>query len=159
MRLRFFTSAGSPRRDKTLELIKNQLKQAGIEVDPRYVPLPTFLNTTLPGGEFDAALFQWNVIRGGVAVPEAVCEDTLNYAGYCSRLTMRDVQQVDRIVHPSHRARVLNAVDRKLVRDVPLLPLFQPVTQVALKKTIRGFAPGGAPPLFTEHNEDWWLER
>ena len=159
LQLRFFTTTGSPRRDQTLGLIKNQLKQAGVEVQPTYVPLPTFFSTTLPGGEFDAALFQWNVNRGGVAVPEAVCGDSGNYAGYCSRLTMRDVQQVDRIVHPSQRARVLNAVDRKLVRDVPLLPLFQPVLQFALKKTIRGFVPGGSPFTLHEHNEDWWLER
>jgi peptide/nickel transport system substrate-binding protein len=158
LRLRFFTTAGSLRREQTLQLIKSQLEQAGVEVQPTYVPSPTFLGTLLPGGDFDAALFQWNVNRGGVAVPEAICGDSGNYAGYCSRLTMRDVQQVDRIVHPSQRARVLNAVDRKLVRDVPLLPLFQPVFQVALKKTIRGWVAGGPPGNPFEHNEDWWLE-
>ncbi len=148
-----------PRREQTLQLIKSQLEQAGVEVQPTYIPSPTFFGTLVPSGEFDAVLFAWNVERGGIAVPEAICGDPLNFAGYCSRLTMRDVQQVDRIVRPSQRARVLNAVDRKLVRDVPLLPLFQPVVQVALKKTIRGWVSGGAPGNPFEHNEDWWLER
>jgi hypothetical protein len=72
---------------------------------------------------------------------------------------MRDVQQVERIVDSAVRSRLLNAVDRKLVRDVPLLPLFQPVLQFALKETIRGFVPRGSPFSISEHNEDWWLER
>ena len=79
--------------------------------------------------------------------------------GVLQPVTMRDVQQVDRILDPAVRSRLLNAVDRKLVRDVPLLPLYQLVLQFALKKTIRGFVPGGSPSTIQEHNEDWWLER
>ena len=159
LRLRFLTTTGSPRREQALELIKNQLKQAGVEVQPVYVPSPAFFSTVLPGGNFDAALFNYTMAPGGSATPEAICGDAGNFAGYCTRLTMRDVQQVDRILDPAVRSRLLNAVDRKLVRDVPLLPLFEPVIQFALKKTIRGFVPRGSPFDTQEHNEDWWLER
>jgi peptide/nickel transport system substrate-binding protein len=159
LRLRFVTTTGSVLRELVLRLIADQLEQAGVEVQVGYVPSPAFFGTVLPGGSFDAALFQWNLSPGGSVVPEARCGDQANWAGYCSRLTMRDVQQVDRIVDPSQRARVLNAIDLKLVRDVPLLPLFQPILQVALKKTIRGFVPGGSPGVPTDHNEDWWLGR
>ena len=76
-------------------------------------------------------------------MPEAKCGDEQNWAGYCSRLAMRDLQQVDRILAPALRARALDAGDRKVVRDVPALPLFQGMLRVALKKTIRGFTPGG----------------
>jgi peptide/nickel transport system substrate-binding protein len=158
LRLRFFTAAGQTRREKTLQLIKAQLQQVGVDVLTFYVPRPAFLSQVLPGGDFDAALFSWNTLSGGSAVPEAICGDIQNYAGYCTRLTMRDVQQVDRIVDPAVRSRLLNAVDRKLARDVPLLPLYQPVLEVALKKTIRGLDPGGAGGPVAR-NEDWWLER
>jgi len=159
LRLNFFTTTGSSARAQTLELIKSQLKRAGVEVQPRYLPGPAFFGALLPSGEFDAALFQWNGGAGGSVVSEAICGNESNFAGYCARLTMRDVQQVDRIVDPRVRSRLLNAVDRKLARDVPLLPLFQPVLQIALKKTIRGFVAAGPPGSFFEHNEDWWLER
>jgi peptide/nickel transport system substrate-binding protein len=159
LRLRFLTTAGVPRRARALELIKNQLKQAGVEVQPVYVPSPALFFTVLPGGDFDAALFNVPMVPGGSATAEAICGDAGNWAGYCTRLTMRDVQQVDRILDPAVRSRLLNAVDRKLVRDVPLLPLFQPILQFALKKTIRGIVPRGSPFNFSEHNEDWWLAR
>ena len=157
LQLRFATTSGSVRREQTLQLIEAQLKEAGVEVQPSYFPPQTFFGTVLPSGDFDVALFQWNVLPGGIAVPVAKCGDPLNSGGYCSRLTMRDAQQVDRIVDPSKRARLLNAIDVKLARAVPLLPLFQPVLQIALKKTIKGFVAGGFPGVPIEHNEDWWL--
>jgi peptide/nickel transport system substrate-binding protein len=158
LRLRFVTAAGQPRRELTLQLIKKQLRQVGVEVEPRYFPRSAIFGTVLPEGEFDAALFSWGTLAGGSAVPEARCPDAQNWSGYCDRLTMRDAQQVDRIVDPAQRARLLNAVDRKLVRDVPILPLYQTILRVAVRKTIRGLDPGGAGgPL--AHNEDWWLAR
>lgn len=159
LRLRFFTTTGSARRELTLQLIESQLEQAGVDVLPTYVPRSAIFSTALPGGAFDAALFSWESLGGGTVVAEAICRDGFNWSGYCSRLTMRDVQQAERIVGPSQRSALLNAVDVKLARDVPLLPLFQPVLQFALKKTVRGFAPGGASIVAIEHNEDWWLAR
>ena len=154
MGLRFLTTTGNPRRAKALELIKNQLKQVGVDVQPHYVPRSAiFTSGPLPAGDFDVALFAWVTAPGGSAVAEARCGHPSNFAGYCKRLTMRDAQQVDQIVDPAVRARLLNAVDHKLARDVPILPLFQPILEVALKKTIRGLDPRAA------HSEDWWLER
>ena len=159
MRLRFFTTAGAVRREHALRLVKEQLLAAGVEVETTYLPSAAFFGNLLPGGEFDAALFAWVSEIGGVAVSEAICGLETNFAGYCSRLTMRDVQQVGRIVDPAERARLLNAVDLKLVRDVPLLPLFQQVFNVALRDKLRGFVPGGNFFSLFEHTEDWWLAR
>jgi peptide/nickel transport system substrate-binding protein len=155
--LQFVTNAGSAAREQTLQLIEAQLRQAGVDVQPVYVPFPAFF-TILRGGNFDAALFSWIRLTGGAAVPEAKCGDEGNLGGYCTRLTMRDVQQIDRVVDPSQRARLLNGLDLKLVRDVPVLPLFQPTAQAALKKTFKGWTPGGTVGN-VEQNEDWWLDR
>jgi len=158
LQLRFVTTAGAAAREQVLQLIEAQLRQAGVDVQPVYVPFSAFFSTVLPGGNFDAALFSWIGVTGGSTVPEAKCGDEGNFAGYCSRLTMRDVQQVDRVVDPSQRARLLNGLDLKLVRDVPILPLFQPAQQAALKKTLKGWMPGGTVGN-VEQNEDWWLKR
>jgi peptide/nickel transport system substrate-binding protein len=157
MRLRFFTTAGQARREHALRLIKEQLLAAGVEVETTYIPSSAFFGNLLPGGEFDAALFSWVLEHGGTAVAEARCGDSANYSGYCSRLTQRDVQQADLIVDPAARARLLNAIDVKLARDVPLLPLYQTVFNVALRDTVKGFFPGGNFFSLFEHTEDWWL--
>jgi len=88
LRLRFLTTAGVPRRAEALELIKNQLKRAGVEVQPVYVPSPALFSTVLPGGNFDVALFNVPMEPGGAAASEAKCGDESNWAGYCTRLTM-----------------------------------------------------------------------
>jgi ABC-type transport system substrate-binding protein len=131
----------------------------GVDVQVTYVHGPALIRTILPGGDFDAALFAWFVPPGGGVTPEGRCGHGGNWTGYCSRLTMRDVQQVDRIIAPNLRARVLNDVDEKLVRDVPVLPLYQSVIRAAVKDTVRGFVPGGSFIHFHENSEDWWLAR
>ena len=60
-------------------------------------------------------------------------------------------------VDPAARGRLLNAIDVKLVRDVPLLPLFQTPYNVALRDNVKGFVPGGNFFSMFEHTEDWWL--
>ncbi len=157
--LRFLTTAGVPVRERTLLLVHDQLRRVGVEVVPNYAPPGPLFRQLLPSGDFDVALFAWANNGGGVLWPEARCGDVQNWAGYCSRLVMRDVQQTDLVVDPRQHARVLNDVDVKLARAVPVLPLVQPVLWVAVKNTVRGFTPGGSPFNFTQNSEDWWLER
>jgi peptide/nickel transport system substrate-binding protein len=159
LRLRFITTAGNPARELALRLMVPQLRRAGVEVEPAYVPMPAFFSTVLPGGDFDAALFAWTTVPGGYVPGEAICGEAGNYTGSCSPLIRRDVQRVDRIiVDPAQRARVLNALDLKLAGDVRLLPLYQPAFQFA--HTFKGFAPAGSSgATFLEQTEDWWLER
>ena len=137
--------------------MQTQLLRAGVDVQPSFSPRGAFFTTILPGGNFDAALFSWTRVAGGNVTPEARCFNDQNWAGYCSRLTMRDVQQTDRILDPVLRARVLNDVDEKLARDVPVLPLFQGLERVAVRDTVRGFVAGGSGLNSLDNSEDWWL--
>ncbi len=157
--LRFLTTAGVPYRQRTLDLIQSQLRRVGVEVIPNYVPPGVVSNQLLRSGAFDAVLFAWNVDPGGAPMPESICKDPNNVAGYCSRLVMRDVQQTDQIVDPRQRARVLNAADAKLARAVPVLPLYQPPFRVAHRTVLRGVVARGGIFNFSQNNEDWWLER
>ena len=159
LRLRFITTAGVPARELALRLAQVQLLRVGVDVEVIYAPQTSLFETILPRGEYDAVLFSWGFNPGGRAVPESRCEDVQNWTGFCSRLLMRDVQQVDRIVDPRQRARVLNAADAKLANAVPILPLYQPVARLGLKTRVRGFVAGGAPANWTQNSEDWWLER
>jgi peptide/nickel transport system substrate-binding protein len=91
--LRFLTTGGVPVRQRTLELIQSQLRQAGVDVRPIYAPPGPLFNQIFASREFDVVLFAWNVVPGGVPMPESICGDPQNVAGYCSRLVMRDVSK------------------------------------------------------------------
>ena len=54
-----------------------------------------------------------------------------NVTGYCQRLVTADLNQADRILDEEQRARVLNRADRRLAKDVPVIPLYQPPAIVA----------------------------
>jgi peptide/nickel transport system substrate-binding protein len=155
LRLRLATTP-EPVRAQVLELVRAQLRPVGVEIVPLFVPGSAFFGQVLPGGDFDIALFAW-LGSGGFVWPEAQCGHVQNWTGFCSRLLMRDAQQVDLIVDPRQRARVLNAVDAKLARAVPALPVVQPVLRAAIRSTVRGVEPGGTQFHFSQNSENWWL--
>jgi peptide/nickel transport system substrate-binding protein len=156
LRLRFVTTAGNPDRERTLELVKTQLRAVGVEVDVQYYPSGPFFTQLMESGAFDAVLFAW-VVPGGFVPPEAICGHAQNWVGYCSRLVTRDAAQAGRILEPAQRARVLNAADAKLARAVPLLPVRQAVFRAVIRSSVRGIYPGGSQFDFVQNSEDWWL--
>jgi peptide/nickel transport system substrate-binding protein len=157
LRLRLVTSAGAPDRQRIVELAAAHLRQVGVDAVPVYAAPPVFLGRILPNGDFDVALFSWGGVFGGVGVwPEALCGNEQNFGGYCSRLVTRDAQQ-NLIGTLAQRARVLHAVDAKLAKAVPVLPIVQPVGRAFYRQSLRGVVHGGGPFEFTQNAEDWWL--
>jgi peptide/nickel transport system substrate-binding protein len=156
--LRFLTTAGSPERAEILRLVQAQLRRAGVEVVPSFVPSPVLFGRILPAGAYDAALFAWVTPGGGSTWPEADCWNTQNWTGHCARLVAREYQQVNLVLDPRQRAGVLNALDAQLARAVPVLPLVQAATRVAFRPHVRGLViPGGSNVHFFQNSEDWWL--
>jgi peptide/nickel transport system substrate-binding protein len=160
LRLRFFTTAGNPQREQAVLGMKAQLRRAGVDLEATYSLPRSLFGTVLPGGNFDAALFSWGSgAPGGNVIPDVRCGDVQNWAGYCNRRTMRDVQAADRTLGQAERARVLNAVDAKLAADAAVLPLWQGVIRAAVRSPVRGFIGRGTQFNFYENTEDWWLAR
>lgn len=160
MRLRFFTTAGSALRERSLEIVARQLRRIGVEVETRYAPNLALFNTVLPSGEWDAVLLGYSN-----DIPEQVYSAFScgrSYTGYCNRLVNADSDQLDRIVYPSRREAVANRIDKRLAADVPTLPLFEvPITYV-VRKGLEGVVPNGFGPLTTGgtlwNAENWWLD-
>jgi peptide/nickel transport system substrate-binding protein len=155
--LRFVTSAGIPPRERLLSLVQAQLRRSGIEVVPTFAPPATFLGTILQRGEFDVALFGW------IFDPNATGKDSIfgcggreNYTGYCQRSVTRDLGQAERILEAPQQARLLNRADAQIVRDVPVIPLFQIPFPTVLRATIRNYVLTLNP---LTNSENWWLER
>jgi peptide/nickel transport system substrate-binding protein len=155
LRLRFRTAVGAaqgPRRQLTLELVKEQLRQIGVDVQPEYYPAGALFRTILERGEFDVALVNF-------AGPKDFLHRNLlcgsAFSGHCNRLTNRDLVQGDLILDQRVRARVLNAADAKLARDVPVIPLFTLPYVVPYRSNIRGIVPVPVAPHWNAGS--WWL--
>ena len=155
--LRFLTTAGSPDRARTFELIQGQLRPAGIEVQPSFAPSVVLFGEILPSGAWDISLYA--NLRGadptGGLLSGFGCGGETNLTGYCQRLVTEDLDQSDRIFDPAQRARVLNRVDGQLARDVPVIPLYWQPAFTAVRSSLRNFV----PPCCFRNTENWWLER
>ncbi len=156
--LRFVARGSSAYRVQTLDLIRVQLQQAGIEVIPRYASQDAHTQI-LQSGDFDLTLFAWFLTPGDDSGARGLfgCGGSENQIGYCQRLVTRDLNQAALILSATERARVLNRADMQLARDVPVIPLFQLPFVIAVRSTIRGFV--WHPGNLTWNAENWWLER
>ena len=144
LRLRFFTTAGVADRELALQLMQTQLRQAGVEVDPVYAPRLALFGTILPGGDFDAALFS----LGRESGRQRHARDEVRGSAELGRL----LQPARRCATSSRWTGSRSGAPRPRARrrrpegscaTCRSLPLFQGVSRVAIKKTIRGFVPGG----------------
>ena len=157
VRLSFrFSTLPTRARQRGLELMQRQLRGVGIEAVLSYSPGPAFFNQT-SSGDFDVVSFGWVDVDGFGQRVLYGCGADLNWPGYCQRLVTADLDQADRILDDAQRAQVLNRVDRQLVKDVPVIPLYQIPWVYAYKDTIRNVVP--SPSNLFWNAEDWWLER
>ena len=162
--LRFVTQAGLEHRQRTLELIKAQLRPAGVEVIPLYTPdLTRSTSRDLVGIDYDALLVgtpdQAPGVFGGfgyVRCREPGNPD--NSSQYCSRLFNADIDQLRKIVDPTRLAAVANRADRRLAADVPQIPLYWNPRIYAYRESVSGLRPNPFWPIWW-NAETWTIER
>jgi ABC-type transport system substrate-binding protein len=153
--LRFVTSGANPTRARNVLLAQEQLGRSGVEVLPSFAPPGTFLNSILPSGDFDVALFGIHRTPKPTGHTVFGCGGSQNFTGYCTRLVTRDLDQADRILDARRQARVLNRAEAQMARDVPALPLFQIPLATAVRDTVNDFEQSLNP---LTNSENWWLE-
>ena len=154
--LRFVAPAGIERRELTVRLAQAQLRQVGVEVRPVFAPPQTAFGQILPSGDFDLILFGW-IVGASTSWDDVFgCQRPSNFMRYCDRLVTRDLVQATRIIVDSRRAGLLNGIDARLAKAVPIIPLYQVSGFFAFKATLRGVVPNG-PGSWAWNSEDWWL--
>ncbi len=156
--LRAFTTAGLAFREQALGVVSEQLRRAGIEVVPAFVPFGTLFGQIVPSGAFDLLLFGWVRLDAEPDMNILRCGGFQNYTGYCQRLVMRDLDEAARVLDADQRARVFNRADARVAGDVPLLPLYHRPLIGAARATLRGYVPSGSFNPFLGA-ENWWLAR
>jgi ABC-type transport system substrate-binding protein len=153
--LRFFTPANATFRVRTLEMMERQLREVGVDVEIVLVaPATVLFNQIAPSGAFDGAEFA-RFTAGFLGVDLYGCGRQFNVMGYCQRLVTAELDQADRILHAGQRARALNRADRRIARDVPVIPLYQTANVIAFRSTIRNVVSATGHELWNAEN--WWL--
>jgi peptide/nickel transport system substrate-binding protein len=147
-----FSSIPTRARQRGLELMQAQLRKVGIEVVLSYGPV----GGQLASGDFDVVSFAWINVDGFGFKDIFGCGGVQNYAGYCQRLVTADLDQADRILDEVQRARALNRADRRIAKDLPIIPLYLIPWVLAYKSTVRNVVP--SPDNLFWNAEDWWLD-
>jgi len=158
LELRLVTTAGARLRERHVELIQAQLRQAGIQVALSFAAGPALFGQLLPSGDFDLASFTRFYDVDATGTKNSLgCGGSSNVTGYCQRLVTRDLDQADRILDTGDRGRVLNRADRQLAKVVPVIPLYEVPLVLALRQTVRNVVV--SPFNLFWNAENWWLER
>lgn len=153
----FATTAGNSTRELTFSILHAQLERVGIELVPLFATPPVFFRQVLEGHDFDLALYSWlNTPDPGYAVEIWRCGGGENYSGYCDAAVSRRLLESNGILDEGARAASLNAVDAKLARDLPAIPLYQKPTVVASRKALHGIVVNSTDEGWTWNLGDWW---
>jgi len=156
--LRFVTSSGIPPRQIALTTVQAQLQKVGVEVVPIYLPPATFIDTVLPRGQFDVALYAFSFDPDAASVATIYsCGGVDNFTGYCSIPVTRELARASRTLDPAAQARTLNAADRMIAADAPVIPLYQITPANVVRASVKSFVVLPYNPFADA--EDWWLDR
>lgn len=147
----FYTTQGNATRQAVAEIIQQNLKQVGINVELQFVPATEvfFLDTEegiLTGRRFDLGMYAWvsgvdpfydGYTCAGVPTPENNWSGQ-NYSGYCNPEYDAAQRTARAELDPEKRAELDAPVMTILNRDLPTFPLYQRVNVVAFNPAVTG---------------------
>jgi ABC-type transport system substrate-binding protein len=155
---RFVSTAGSPLRERTFELIQPQLSRIGIDLVKAFGPRQLVLQTVLPSGDWDLALFSWGYSGDPAALADIWgCKGRLNLIGYCNPKVTALFRRAATELRTSRRPPFLNRADALMARDLPTLPLFARPGYVIYNSRIRNVVWSPIDVLWNA--QDWWIAR
>ncbi len=124
---RFHTTTGNQLRALTFEIIQQQLKSVGIELQPRFQTAGVMFGTTLPSRNWDLMLFAWVGSPSSSITAKDIyaCGGSQNDGAYCNRALTKVLEQVSTTLDARQRAALLNAAEVKyMAKDIPSIPMF-----------------------------------
>jgi peptide/nickel transport system substrate-binding protein len=161
--LRFVTRGDIPSRVTTLELVRKQLKQAGIEVVPEFASGAVAFNQIWLGTRewdlLEVAAIYW-IPWDEIALSPLLCLDpryAIGWTRYCQGLDKAELSRANYVLRGRERARAVNEVDAALAEDAPFLPLYWRPAIAAVDASLRGYILHPLDPFWRA--EEWWLER
>jgi len=153
------TNQGNDIRSKTAQIIKERLKQVGIQVDIRVVEWTAFLKDFIDKGDFDAVILAWNILQDpdlfNVWHSSQTFKGGLNFVGYknaeVDELLIKGRETYD----DAARKRCYDRIQEILAVEQPYVFLYVPYALPAVSSRIKGIVP--APAGVTYNIEDWFV--
>ena len=125
---RFHTTTGNQLRALTFEIIQQQLKSVGIELQPRFQTAGVMFGTTLPSRNWDLMLFAWVGSPSSSITAKDIygCGGDQNDGAYCNRALTKVLEQVSTTLDAGAAGEaLLNAAEVKyMAKDIPSIPMF-----------------------------------
>ena len=142
LKLAISTTAGNGVRERTVEIIQENLTRVGIRAEVENASEETLFNKKLPGGDFDMGVWAWlagdepklrHLFASDMTPPAG-----FNYYGYADSFLTDVVKRVSKTVNQKERAAVYRIAQDKLGGDVVVIPLYQHPHVIAYDGRVKG---------------------
>jgi peptide/nickel transport system substrate-binding protein len=136
------TTANNKGREKMFQIIQAQLKEVGIDATLAFEEAATFFGTTTVNGTFQVGEWAW------VASPdpsvktlfssEQLPPDGQNYYRYKNADVTKWINEADNELDLAKRAELSKKISAQMAKDLPLIPLYQRLSILAVGKNVKG---------------------
>jgi len=142
LKLAISTTTGNAVRERTVEIIQENLTRAGIRVEVANSSPATFFNTKLSRGDFEIGVWAWlagdepklqHLFASDMAPPAG-----FNYYGYDDGFLTDVVKRLSRTIDQKERAAVYRIAQDKLSDDAVVIPLYQHPHVIAYDGRVHG---------------------
>lgn len=138
----YSTSAGVKLNETLQQIIQQQLRDVGINIEITNSDPTSLLGQAIPNGDFEIVTFGWST------TPEPAISDLFsgnqlppdgqNYVLYQNEEVTRLLEESDRTIEVPERARLLKQAQEQIAADVPIIPLYQAPEPYAFVENLQG---------------------
>jgi len=160
--LEFKTTSGNAGREKMFQIMQAQLKEVGIDVRFSFEEANTFFGSSTPDGSFQVGEWSW------VAAPDPsvatlysadqVPPDGQNFYRYRNPDVTKWIKEADASVDMSKRAALSKQISEQIASDLPLIPLYQTLSVLAVKPYVHGAENNATLEGAFWNLSEWWKE-
>lgn len=159
LKFTYYTTRLNPVRRLVAEAVRDQLIDAGIELEVRRRdPAIVFGPRILVGANYD--LFQYAWVHTELANDREIwsCNGSQNFTQYCNPDVGALLQEAARELDSDRALRLANMADAVMARDLVSIPLYQRPTFLAYRAQVQGLIDNPTAEGFTWNIGDWWLQ-
>jgi ABC-type transport system substrate-binding protein len=138
-----YTSSRGAASRKVQEMIRQDLEEVGLRLDVRLVAWSE-LSQRVDDHDAPAFVLSW---IADLTDPDAFLRtlfksgDTANYFDFLDEKSDALLEAGARETNPAARARIYREVEKRILEQAPLVPLYHTIAQLAVRRNVHGFEP------------------
>ena len=162
--LSIVTTANNKQREAAIRILSQQMKEAGIELTPRFADVPAMFTDILPARRFEMALYAWylgadpdnsglwhsrNISGPGNAYKGK------NYPGWRNPDADRLLDAAARTVDMDTRRRMYHELQEIMSQEMPAIPLYFHSNFGIVKNNVLNYRPNASPAGNMWNSHQW----